>query len=183
MARIRELFGDAVNKNDATHLLCAYTTESSFYLLLDKTLASHNELTDEEGENPPWFCAFARFLASDEPTLRLYRWTGTAYRGDSIFKHDLANCQVGKMLMNKAFLLASQVPAIAKGEASVSGRKQNKRGVIFKYIVNDDRPALHITAISAYPGEDSVLISPCMDFQITEIKDDDVFVEITLLLI
>jgi hypothetical protein len=86
MNKIKEVFKEAIENNNGGMLIHAYTMNSPFYSVLNKTLASHDKLTDVERENPPWFCAFARFLASDEPTLRPYRFTGITYRGVAISK-------------------------------------------------------------------------------------------------
>lgn len=84
MNRVKTIFQNAIESNDATQLIFVYTLAAPFYSILNKTLACHNELTNEERENPSWFCTYARFLASDEPRLRPCRWTGIAYRGATI---------------------------------------------------------------------------------------------------
>jgi hypothetical protein len=179
--RIASFFKQAIQSNDATYLIRAYTVESNFYMILNRTLASHNELTNEERENPPWFCAFARFLANDEPTLRPYRWTGVSYRGLKMLKHDVAQYHVGGMLMNKSFMSTSKSRKIAV-EFGARSINEYTRSAIIKYIVNDDRAAFDISMLSEYQNEEEVLILPCMDFEIIEINDFDKFIEITLML-
>jgi hypothetical protein len=178
---VKKLFKDAMQSNDCTQLIRAYTMESPFSRILNTTLASHQELTNEERENPPWFCAFARFLAKDEPILRSYRWTGITYRGVPILKHYLAQWQVGKMLMNKAFFSTTKSQTLATFFAR-RNKGKDKHSIVFKCIVSDDRAALDISTISKYENEEEVLILPCMDFQITEINDSDDIVHITLML-
>jgi hypothetical protein len=179
MDRVVNCFNKAIKSNDARHLIHAYTMETSFYEILDRTLATHNELTNEERENPPWFCAYARFLASDEPTLRSYRWTGITYSRIRMFKDNVAQYQLGKMLMNKAFTLTTKSQKSI--EKLVSREKaEDKYSTIFKYIVNDDRAALDISTISEFSAEEEVLILPCMDFEITEINNSGEIMKITL---
>jgi hypothetical protein len=182
MDKIKTYLELSIECDDAGGLLVAYTMPLPFSNILNKKLASQDELTDEERENPPWFCAFARFLASDEPTLRRYRFTGVTYRGAVISKEDLTKYQVGKMMMNKAFLSTSKSLDVAMCYHGVEN--ENRRNFLLKCIVNDDRAALDIQKVSYYQmeEEEEVLILPCMDFEITEIKNSEHFVQITLLL-
>jgi hypothetical protein len=183
MDELKTCFYKAVENNDAAHLLVAYTLVSPFHAILNKTLANHNELTDEERENPPWFCAYARFLNSDERTLRPYRWTGTTYRGMSVYKDQLAKWKVGEMLMNKNFLSTSKSRNFAEIFANGNVGK-DERGVIFTCVVEDDRAALDTSLISPYEAEKEVIVLPCMAFEITKLNADNTkpLAEITLLL-
>ena len=181
MKQVRSLFLQAVECADAQYLIRAYTMESDFYRILNKKLQTHMKFTDEERENPPWFCAYARFLASDETSLRSYRWTGVTYRGIKTSIDGLALYHIGKILMNKSFLSTAKSREVPLMFAA-HNKGKDERGVLFKYIVNDDRAALDIRNASMFSAEEEVLILPCMDFEITEINDSGEHVEITLLL-
>ena len=177
----REYFKEALEHDDATQLISAYAIGGTFYRLLNKTLASYHELSDEEREDPPWFCAFARFLASDVPALRPTRWTGETYRGMQIPTEVTSQWQVGKMLMNKAFVTTATSQQYSK-DFALQTSKVKHQSTLLTYTIKDDRAALNIASMSEYAPEGAVLILPCMDFEITDMKKSGQLLEITLLL-
>lgn len=179
---IRDMFKRSLENNDITMLVRAYTMESSFYKILAETLKSHNALTDEERENPPWFCAYARLLASDDPKLRPYQWIGETYRGMSVSKYSLTRIQIGKMIMNKALLSTTQIRQMAEAFGKRMSGKNESQLLICKLIINDPRAALDITKLSQCPAEQEILILPCKTFEITGIERHANFIEVTLVL-
>ena len=180
---IRKMFERALRNNDIAILIEIYTMETPFYKVLHDTLAGHSKLTDEERENPPWFCAYARLLASDEPKLRPYQWTGVTYRGMITDRRNLMQIQVGKIFMNKVFMSTSKNKDVAMSYTKMAKiRNSDTQFLIYKLIINDPRAALDIREVSQYQCEEEVLILPCMDFEVTQIQQHDKLTEVTLLL-
>ncbi len=180
-AMITRWMKQAIDKNDTTLLVCSYTAETDFYRRLNGNLADLKDLTNEDARNPGWSCAFARYIASD-PALRRNRWLGTTYRGMRITDKDIALYQVGKMLMNKAFLSTSRLRKVAELFAK-KDLEADERAAVCTYVIKDNHAALDIKEYSEYPDEEEeILILPCMDFEVTNIDTNGEFVEIELIL-
>ena len=178
---ITRRMNDAIQNNDTAWLVRAYTEETDFYRQLNGNLADLKELTNEDARNPGWSCAFARYIAND-PTLHQKRWSGKTYRGMHMTDKDIAMYEVGKMLMNKAFLSTSRLRKVAERFAR-KDLPANKRAAICTYHIKDNHAALDIKEYSEYPDEEEeILILPCMDFQVISIDTTGEFVEIELLL-
>jgi hypothetical protein len=177
---ITQWMKQAIDKDDVTLLVRSYTAETDFYRQLNANLADLKDLTNEDARNPSWSCAFARYIAND-PTLRQHRWMGTTYRGMHMTDKDIAMYEVGKMLMNKAFLSTSQLRKVAESFAKKI-LPVDKRAGICTYIIKDNHAALDIKNYSEYPEEEEVLIFPCMDFEVTRLDTNGEFVEIEVLL-
>lgn len=170
----------ATDKDDATFLVRSYTAETDFYRRLNANLADPQDLTNEDARNPGWSCAFVRYIASD-PALRKNRWMGKSYRGMHMTDKDIAVYEVGKMLMNKAFLSTLRLRKVAEKFAKRE-LPAGKRAAICTYIIKDNHAALDIQEYSEYPQEEEVLILPCMDFEVTNIAKNGEFVEIEVFL-
>ena len=174
----------ATEKDDTTLLVRSYTAETDFFKRLNANLADLKDLTNDDASNPSWSCAFARYIASDA-TLHKKRWMGTTYRGMRVTKNDIAAYEVGKMLMNKAFLSTSRSRKVAETFAK-KDLSPGQRAAICTYVVKDSHAALDIEEYSEFSNpqdsEQEVLILPCMDFQVTKINTDGEFVEIEVLL-
>ena len=119
------------------------------------------------------------YIAND-PTLHQKRWSGTTFRGMQVTDKDIAMYEVGKMLMNKAFLSTSRSRDVAEFFAT-KDLPANKRAAICTYNIKDNHAALDIDEYSKF-DEQEILILPCMDFQVTNIDTAGKFVEIELLL-
>lgn len=170
----------AAEKNDPTLLVRAYTAETDFYKILNRTLAEqiHAEGRMRMSNSPPWFVVLPRALFH-RCARRQYSWAGTTYRGMQMTADDLHRYTVGQRIISKAFLSTSKSRQVAErflGATSSAGALL----VICSYTITTDDIALDIETISEYPDEQEVLLLPGMGFEVTHIQSNGRLIDIEL---
>lgn len=155
--------------NDPFNLLKAYTVESPFYKKLNRDLAaSHYERGTNFG-----LTYFVDFFYN-HPAFDNLSFKGKVYRGMCATQDDLKDYNVGRKIMNKAFMSTTRDHKIAKGFAfqNLTYRKKEhgeavKLAIVCTYEIINDRTGLNIEGISEYKHEKEVLVGPYSAFTIT----------------
>jgi hypothetical protein len=169
MDQIRHFLHMAVEADDYTYFLRAYTAETDFYKRLNRLYAQTN-LGYTETDRNKWFIKFSTVLKGNWH-MRKYWWTGMCFRGLQMTDNDLAEFKVGEMITNKAFMSTSKNSEIAVAFASkvVSGM----RAVLCVYCIQHHEIAMDISSLSEYSKEEEVLIFPNIPFKLVDITHGD----------
>ena len=192
---ILAFFQSALEENDATHLVRAYTSNSAFSGIVNHHLAERlfQSFRREPMSGPleqSVACLASIFL--HRPELQTFSFTGEVYRGLLLSQADFDQYHIDQRLLNKSFLSTSKDPLVATIYAGLSVRNRARRSrdgdllqfpVIFTYQIRNQGTALDISHLSNILSEQEVLIKPLRAFQVRAIRfnhDADIDVEIDL---
>lgn len=162
--QIRVFIGKAIQENDPTQVVRAYTAETGFYKRLNEDLPqlpTHWPGSKHE-----------RNIASIMMFHHVFEdcsFTGETYRGMTVSLEDLNLYVIDSIFMNKTFLSTSQKPKKAAGFAE-SNKLCTGHSVICKYLIKTKGTALAIDHISEFPWEQEVLILPYASFKVKSIR-------------
>jgi hypothetical protein len=169
MDQIRKFLQMAVETEDYTYIIRAYTAETDLYKRLNYLHAQTN-LDYTEADRNKWFIKFATVVEGNWH-MRKYWWTGMCFRGLSMTENDLAEYKVGEIITNKAFMSTSKNSQVAVNFASkiVSGM----RAILCVYCIHQHEIAMDISSLSEYPDEEEILIFPSIPFKLIDVTPGD----------
>ncbi|CAF0871305.1 unnamed protein product [Adineta steineri] len=184
---------------DVTHLLHAYTVESIFYRVLNRTLANQLPSTDltelismfnalKNGTHKKatlnWALCYASTIrhACISPESSLKYYFGKTYRGINVTEQDLLVYHVNSFIIQKTFASTSKDRSVAECFVVSSGPGQIP--AICTYVLDDPdmKFFIDIGDMGAIRGEEEVLILPFSMFMISKIDrtKNNNFIEIEL---
>ncbi|UJR19189.1 hypothetical protein I4U23_022319 [Adineta vaga] len=162
---IRSYFDKAIENNDPTELVRAYTEETGFYGRLNEDLSQMP--THWSGiRHERSFVSILMF----HPVFEKYMVTGVTYRGMLISPKDLKKYKVGTVFMNKTVLSSSTDRRKAQ-EFTERKQSHKKVKVICRYTIKCPSTALDIQSFSVFGDEKEVLILPYAAFRVTRIRE------------
>lgn len=160
---IRDFFDEAIEHNDPTKVVRAYTAHTGFFKRLNcdlSQLPTHWSGSKHE-----------RNIASImifHPKCQKYSFTGETFRGMTMSKTDLNEYTVDTVFMNKTFLSTSKKRKQAECFAEPI-TSSTVFSVVCKYVIKHSGTALAIETLSEYPDEKEVLILPYAVFKVKSI--------------
>ncbi|CAF3921516.1 unnamed protein product [Rotaria sp. Silwood1] len=182
---IKDYMKQAMEKNDPTPLVRAYTEKTRFVTKLNEDLANGGSdfrfeisfamsTTIYRDNDPPKGFGHYIFVAilSHHPQLQKYRhYIGTTYRGMIVKNSELDQYKEGKSILTRTFLSSSTDQAIAQNFLmNHSLELESNHQVICTYHIRDPCQAIDVHTISTYPNEKEILIIPFTTFKITSVK-------------
>lgn len=182
--KTKEYLSYAIDLEDPLGLLWAYTCPSAnFFNLLNRSLAElgsdfrfattqaliNSGYADSEPPQDLGQYIFASLLIN-HPRFRPYQYTGTTFRGMKVTKKDLAEYNIGDIVMTRSFLSTSKNRSIAELFLDCTDWA-NYPAVICIYKVVNPRSSLQIENMSKVQDEEEVLIVPFTVFQVKEQRD------------
>jgi hypothetical protein len=174
-------FQEAYDTNRVEPVVRAYTSETSFYRLINEDLAnlvSSNNFRDialspdAPRDRLYWEGALdVACVIVNHPNLDRYRIRNErkVFRGMRVPNIVLANYCIGNRFMNKTFLSTSN----SRGTANLfQGSTADEVGCICIYtlVPSERRTAMDIQGISKFVSESEVLILPYTTFEVTSVK-------------
>ncbi|CAF1533348.1 unnamed protein product, partial [Didymodactylos carnosus] len=174
---IRYFYNKALQDEDATYLIKAYTAETNYYKIINKYLTIEHEKNDDGNKFAQWHILA---IMTFHPSLGQFSFVGETYRGMRITEEDLNEYSVGTRLMNKAFLSTSKDRQVAEAFADSCGVNDGRVTVICIYEICLTQAALDIETISEYQNEREVLIFPFRFFHVIDIRHNINVIEIKL---
>lgn len=182
---IEKYFNEALEHDDPTPLLQAYTEKTHFVTQINEDLAqdgshfrflySFSQMTHGYHDNQPpeRLCPFiyAAILCHHHQLQQYRHFTGTTYRGMMCNQTDLEQYRSAKSILTKTFLSSSIQLEVA--QQFLKNDSTNKHKVICIYKIIDPSIALDLHTISVYPHEHEILILPFSTFTITNIHIDN----------
>ena len=187
---IEGYFKKAIEEQDyLTYFIKAYTSTNIFYKVLNKDLAlyvlDYFETTKNFTCNHRLVNCLVHIvtLLSYHPNLPHYRYKGICFRGMRITHNDLDQYQVGRHILNRAFLSASMDREVAEMFAGV-GQQPHMRytsrndcalqySCVCQYLIKQNSTAIDVQSLSVRPDEKEVLILPFSVFKIIDIRRND----------
>ena len=168
IGKIRRYVDRAIEKNDPTQIVRAYTAATDFYPRLNVDMA----------EMPTHWSGIKheRSIASImlfHPVFQSYSFTGRTFRGMNVSLKDLQEYVVDSIFMNKTFLSTSKERTQTKSfflDKNLD-KSSKKYQVLCIYQIKYSSTALAIENISKYPDEKEVLILPYASFKVKSIRE------------
>lgn len=167
---IRQYVDKAIQNNDPTLIVRAYTAQTGFFQRLNEDLA----------QMPTHWSGIKheRNIASImlfHPVFESCSFTGETYRGMNMSSNDLQEYVVHSIFMNKTFLSTSKERSQAQLfiPNKKSDQSSKKHRVLCIYHIKHNSTALAIEHISLYPTEKEVLILPYASFKVKSIRQSD----------
>ncbi len=194
---IDKLFREAIDNNDVTKVICAYTLDGSFFKILNHHFAiiicadnverieMRKLVKMRYWEGPLDIAA----MLVCHPDLEGFRFRhGIVFRGMRIEKDEdlLPYQKIGTRFLNKTFISTSKNPEVAKIFAGATlDSPSSKKSCLFKYTIVESarRTALDIHGFSKFPEEEEVLILPYANFEVVSYQlssSDENLIEIEL---
>jgi hypothetical protein len=157
---VRYFIDKAIEENDPTQIVHAYTAETGFYRQLNMDLS----------QMPTHWSGIKheRNIASIlmfHPVFQGFSFTGETYRGMTMSLEDLKEYVVDSVFMNKTFLSTSKERVRAVSFA-VSNESSTVFSVVCKYSIKHTGTAIGIEDLSEFPSEKEVLILPYASFKV-----------------
>ncbi len=183
---IKYYMEQAIENNDPTPLIRAYTEKTRFVSKLNEDLAlggsdfrfkisSAMINTVYRDNDPPKDFGeyiFAAILSHHSKLKQFRHYIGMTYRGVNMKKSDLDEYEEGKFILTRTFLSSSTDQTVALSFLSDDhslGSNSNYPVICIYHIRNPDT-AIDVHTISAYPNENEILIIPFTTFEIISIN-------------
>ncbi|CAF3054686.1 unnamed protein product, partial [Rotaria sp. Silwood2] len=182
---IKNYMKQAMENNDPTPLIRAYTEKTCFVTKLNEDLANvgsnfrfeisfaMSNTVYRDNDSPKGFGQYI-FVAilSHHPQLQQYRhYIGTTYRGMYVKNSDLDEYEEGKSILTRTFLSSSTDQTVAQNFLmNHSHNLKSNHQVICTYHIQNPCQAIDVHTISTYPNENEILIIPFTTFKITSVK-------------
>ncbi len=183
---IKYYMKQAIENNDPTPLIRAYTEKTRFVSKLNEDLAlggsdfrfkisSAMINTVYRDNDPPKDFGeyiFAAILSHHSKLKQFRHYIGMTYRGVNMKKSDLDEYEEGKFILTRTFLSSSTDQTVAQSFLSDNhslGSNSNYPVICIYHIRNADT-AIDVHTISTYPDENEILIIPFTTFKIMSIK-------------
>jgi hypothetical protein len=170
---IRRFLRRAVEENDCTRLIQAYTAETDFYKQINNYLLKRKEDND--------LTQFIHTIYSNQQLHDRYSYVGTCYRSILINSEDELNLyKKNTKILNRIFLSTTRDRQIAE-EYIHNTTDENKISIMMIIKIRNVNTALNIETISEFPHEEEILIMYDSIFKILNIvKKEKFYFEIEL---
>ncbi|CAF3935672.1 unnamed protein product [Rotaria sp. Silwood1] len=176
---VKTYFKNALEYNDPTFLLTAYTVENQFYRKLNSEMTNGNHRQVFKNLCGNWTGYYTGIIMKN-PVFDRFHFSGRLYRGIQISSSDYAKYKIGTAFTKTSFQSTTKSWELAKKIAGLSETISEKLPVMLIFTIIDRRSALSIEEISEFPHEEEVLIVPGTLFMVYSINENKTPYEIEL---